>query len=170
PVARRLVDLHGGTITAHSEGPGRGSEFVVRLPLAQAEAESQPAGRPSQAAGPNPKRILVVDDNVDAAESLALLLQLWGHEVHVAHNGPDALRAVEGHRPDVVVLGIGMPGVNGYEVAQQIRQQDQGRNVMLVAVTGYGQETDRRRSTDAGFNHHLTKPVTPQALQTLFTH
>jgi CheY-like chemotaxis protein/anti-sigma regulatory factor (Ser/Thr protein kinase) len=167
-LVQRLVELHGGTVRAHSDGPGRGSEFVVTLPVLadapQPAAESSPAAAQAEAGGP--RRILVVDDNVDGAESLATLLKLLGHEVHVAHDGPAALRATADVRPEVVFLDIGLPGMDGYEVARRLRRP--GRTeALLVALTGYGQEEDRRRSREAGFDHHLVKPVDPAVLEEL---
>jgi PAS domain S-box-containing protein len=165
-VVRKLVELHGGTVTAHSEGPGKGSEFVVRLPgvldtSAPAAAEAAPgAGRAARA-----RRVLVVDDNADAADSLAQLLRMQGHDVRVAYNGPEALAAAEEYRPEVVVLDIGLPGMSGYEVAGRLRQNPKFGRTLLVAVTGYGQQSDRRKSHDAGFDEHLVKPVDPHALQ-----
>jgi signal transduction histidine kinase/ActR/RegA family two-component response regulator len=168
-LVRGLVEKHGGRVEAHSEGPGQGSEFVVRLPAL--------AGRPSRPAAPNkatrlatliPKRrILVVDDNADAAESLALLLRMEPHEVEVAHDGPAALAAVDADPPDLIFLDIGMPVMNGYEVAQRLRQRPGLEKVQLVAMTGWGQEEDRRRSQEAGFDHHLIKPAEPSALRRL---
>jgi CheY-like chemotaxis protein/anti-sigma regulatory factor (Ser/Thr protein kinase) len=170
-LARQLVEMHGGTVTAHSEGPGKGSEFIVRLP---ALSQQQPipgartAGGSGKPVGAAPqRRILVVDDNVDAAESLALLLRLEGHDVRVAHDGPAALAAVEADPPDLVFLDIGMPVMNGYDVAQRLRQRPGLEKLVLVAVTGWGQEEDRRRSQEAGFDHHLVKPVEPEALHKL---
>ncbi len=165
-VVRRLVELHGGTISVHSEGVGKGSEFVVRLP---ALPESAQPNHTAKASGPSSaprsaRRVLVVDDNVDAAESVAMLLRMWGHEVRLAHTGPDALVAAEEFSPEIVVLDIGLPGMSGYEVARRLRQQPTFARTVLAAVTGYGQEEDRRRSQDAGFNYHLTKPVEPETL------
>jgi PAS domain S-box-containing protein len=167
-VVRKLVALHGGAIAAHSEGPGRGSEFVVRLPVL-ADSGGQPvagAVRPSTRVAQR-RRVLVVDDNVDAAESIGMLLRLWGHEVRLAHNGPQAIRAAAEQRPEVFVLDIGLPGMNGFEVARHLRQQSDFHNALFIAVTGYGQEEDRRRTEEAGFDHHLTKPVDPVALENL---
>ena len=113
------------------------------------------------------RRVLVVDDNVDGAESIGMLLKVHGHHVHLAHNGPEALRAAERFQPQVIILDIGLPGMNGYEVAKRLRQQPEFKSAMLVAVTGYGQEEDRRRSREAGFNFHLTKPVEPDDLRRL---
>ncbi len=165
-VVRKLIELHSGQITAHSAGPGRVSEFVVRLPAGKGTVK-QEAGEPQgQAASAlASRRVLVVDDNTDAAESIAMLLRLWGHRVRVAYTGPEALRAAEEYQPDVAFLDIGLPGMDGYEVARRLRQQPTFQRTVLAAVTGYGQEDDRRRSAEAGFNHHLTKPVAPEALQ-----
>jgi signal transduction histidine kinase/ActR/RegA family two-component response regulator len=165
-LVRNLVEMHGGRVHARSDGPGRGTEIVVRLPLAE------PARPPSDAPSPPPatlpcRRVLVVDDNRDAADSLGLLLELLGAQVEVVHDGPAALRALERYQPAVVVLDIGMPGMDGYEVARRIRQHAQARDVVLVALTGWGQEEDRRRCRSAGFDHHLTKPIDVQAFQAL---
>jgi PAS domain S-box-containing protein len=165
-VVRKLVELHGGSIEARSEGPGQGSEFLVRLPGLKEAAGQEPAEagpRPEPASVP--RRVLVVDDNVDAAESIALLVRHWGHEVRLAFNGPEALTAAEVFHPEIIVLDIGLPGLNGYEVARQLRQQPRFAQTLLAAVTGYGQEEDQLRSVQAGFDHHLTKPVDPEALQ-----
>jgi PAS domain S-box-containing protein len=166
-VVRKLVELHGGTVAAFSKGAGQGSEFVVRLPALDRApaAPSEPAD--ANARGPEHRRVLVVDDNVDAAESMATLLRLWGHDVRLAHSGPDALRAAEGYHPEVVLLDIGLPGMNGYEVAPRLRQQENATPMFLVAMTGYGQDDDRRRAREVGFDHHLTKPVDPTMLQDL---
>jgi PAS domain S-box-containing protein len=167
-VVRKLVQMHGGTITAQSEGPGKGSEFVVRLPGLQEPTRQHPSTTgPEPTRAPSSRRILVVDDNVDAAESIAMLLRLWGHDVRLAYNGPEALQAAEAYRPEIVLLDIGLPGINGYDVARRLRQRPESQEAMLVAVTGYGQEEDRRRSVGAGFDHHLTKPVDPGALERL---
>jgi PAS domain S-box-containing protein len=165
-LVQSLVEMHGGTVKVHSDGPGKGSEFVVRLPLAtQAEdrgAQGTTGDRP--AAAPAKCRILVVDDNQDSADSLAMLLRIMGNEVHTAHDGLEAVGAAGVFRPDVVVLDIGLPKLNGYEAGRRIREQ-QGEDVVLIALTGWGQEEDRRRSKEAGFNYHMTKPVEFDALQ-----
>jgi CheY-like chemotaxis protein len=159
-LARRIVELHGGTIEARSEGEGRGSEFVVRIPIGpQAAPERSGTGeaaRPvSKSAG---RRILIVDDNVDAANVLQELLQASGHEVRVVHDGPQAIEAENEFRPDIVLLDIGLPGINGYEVARRLRTR-KGRSMRIIAVTGWGQEPDKARSREAGFDLHLVKPV-----------
>ncbi len=162
-IVRRLVELHGGTIEVHSEGLGRGTEFVVRLPLASAVAVTAP-GNVVPLFRTTRRRVLVVDDNEDAVESLAMLLRMSGHSVQVAHDGASAIELAETARPDVVVLDLGMPRMSGFEVARWLRRQPWGADVRLIAVTGWGQEEDRRRSREAGFDRHLTKPVDPDEL------
>ncbi|HSN21352.1 MAG TPA: PAS domain S-box protein [Usitatibacter sp.] len=164
-LSRRIVALHGGSIVARSEGAGRGAEFEVRLPRLEVELES-PASPPSGEAPIASARrsILVVDDNDDAASSLAMLLRMTGHEVAVAHDGEAALQRVAADRPDIVLLDIGLPGMSGYEVAARIRAMPQRAGTRLYALTGYGQEEDRRRSAEVGFNGHLVKPVIPSEL------
>jgi CheY-like chemotaxis protein/anti-sigma regulatory factor (Ser/Thr protein kinase) len=167
-VVHRLVELHGGTVTARSEGPGQGSEFTIRLPLLQDMSVQTPAALTSRPApAPAARRVLVVDDNVDAAESVAMLMRCWGHEVRLAHDGTDGLRVADEYRPDLILLDIGLPGLNGHEVAKLLREKPEFAKTMLVAVTGYGQRSDRERSMDAGFDLHLTKPVDPERLQAI---
>ncbi|HEX6903217.1 MAG TPA: ATP-binding protein [Thermoanaerobaculia bacterium] len=166
-LSRQLVEMHGGSIEAHSSGTGQGSEFMIRLPVIPRAAE--PDARP-EAPVPSPARplrILVVDDNEDTAEMMSLLLELEGHDVQVAHSGPSALEAAAARRPDVIVLDIGLPGLDGYQVAQRLRQDPAFKDVILIAASGYGQEADRRRSWEAGFDHHLVKPVDPGELRRL---
>jgi CheY-like chemotaxis protein len=163
-LVREIVRLHGGTVSAASEGVGQGSEFTVRLPLL-ADFTAQPRLDTDAASASGPRRrILVVDDNRDSASSLALLLGTFGHEVHIAHDGPEALQRAREYRPDTILLDIGLPGMSGYEVASEMREIGALRGAMLIAVTGYGQEDDRKRSRDAGFDHHLVKPVDAAAL------
>jgi PAS domain S-box-containing protein len=166
-LVRRLVEMHGGSVKALSEGPGRGSEFVVRLPLEPAPEDFPlwPEAKRTQLAGS--RRVLVVDDNRDAAESLTVLLELWGHEVRIANDGPQALALAMDYQPDTVLLDIGLPGMDGYEVAKLLRELPGGESMSLLAVTGYGQDEDRRRSEEIGFCHHLIKPVDPARLQSL---
>ncbi len=163
-IVRNLVALHGGTVEAHSAGRDRGAEFIVRLPSVAEKAESPKAAPdepPRVRVHPSDDglRILVVDDNEDAAELLATSLQLSGHVTQVALNGPDALRAALAFAPDVGLLDIGLPVMDGYELAERLRQQVRGRPLRLVAITGYGQEADRQRSRAAGFDDHLVKPI-----------
>jgi CheY-like chemotaxis protein/nitrogen-specific signal transduction histidine kinase len=170
-LVRRLVEMHGGRIEAKSEGPGRGSEFGVRLPI-HATNENQPkapvvnSAVVSRVPGPS-RRILVIDDNVDAAESLATLLRRAGHHVETAYDGRSALAEVEVLRPEAVLLDIGLPGMNGYEVARHLRKGPATNGVILVAVTGYGQAEDRRLALEAGFDHHLVKPIDPDVVSSL---
>ena len=166
-VVHKLVEMHGGKVEAFS-ALGRGSEFIVHLPLVQL-----PEGRPWPAPAETAKRpahalrVLVVDDNVDQADSTALLLRVSGYEVHVAYSGPTALEAAAQHRPDLVLMDIGLPGMDGYEVARRLRQQASLKDTVLVAMTGYGQESDRQRSQGVGFDHHLVKPVNPHELEAI---
>jgi PAS domain S-box-containing protein len=167
-LVRGLVELHGGRVEAASAGAGRGSEFVVRLPVTGPAAQPPPPPDPAEtAAGVRPCRILVVDDNQDTAESLAVMLRLMGHTVQTAHDGLEAVQAAAASRPDLLLLDIGLPRMNGYEAARRIREQPWGASVPIVALTGWGQEADRRRSMEAGFDHHLTKPVDAPALRGL---
>jgi len=161
-----IVELHRGRIEARSAGPGRGAEFVMRLPLASGVSRFATTPHYTGYSAAAPVRILVADDNRDAADSLQRVLALYGHEVRVAYDGASALRIGQEFRPRVAVLDIAMPGSDGYQVAQAIRRQ-QGRNVTLVALTGWGQEADRRRAIESGFDHHLVKPVDPNALNAL---
>jgi signal transduction histidine kinase/ActR/RegA family two-component response regulator len=167
-LVKSLVELHDGTVEAYSEGPGRGSEFVVRLPLA---APRGIGDIPAAAAGPVAalalRRVLVVDDNRDAAESLGMLLKLLGADVEVAYDGASALEALATYRPTIVLLDIGMPGMDGHEVARRIRSQPEFDDVTLIALTGWGQEEDRRHARTAGFDYHLIKPADIGAIETL---
>jgi CheY-like chemotaxis protein/two-component sensor histidine kinase len=165
-LARRLVDMHGGSLTARSGGAGKGSEFTVRLPLIRTPPppSSKPPQRPAAGLGGKTKRVLVVDDNQDSATSLATLLRMGGAETHLAHDGEEAVSAAESFRPEVVLLDIGLPKINGYDVCRQIRATDWGKDVLLVALTGWGQDADRRQAREAGFDHHMVKPVDYTAL------
>jgi len=171
-LARRLVEMHGGKIEAHSAGLGKGSEFVTRLP-AYAEPAMKPAPEPSE--GPpmpsasGSRRVLVVDDNVDSAESMAVLLRLYGHDVRLAHDGEAALEEARSFRPDVMFLDIDLPKMDGYEVARRLRLEPAMGGLTLVAMTGYGQEEERRRTREAGFHSHLVKPVDFEMLQELLS-
>ncbi|WP_020473879.1 response regulator [Zavarzinella formosa] len=168
-LVHRLVEMHGGSVEARSQGPGLGSEFIIRIPLA-ANEKSQPEQTVAQAdevTATERRRILVVDDNVDSAQSLGMMLELLGSEVRTAHDGLEAIETASKFRPDVVLLDIGMPKLNGYEAARRIREQPWGRTIILIAQTGWGQEEDRRKSREAGFDHHLVKPVDPVSLRSL---
>jgi CheY-like chemotaxis protein/two-component sensor histidine kinase len=156
-LAKSLVELQGGSIEAHSEGIGQGSEFIVRLPTSSRgvlsrEGFASPADIPS-------RRVLIVDDNADAARTLAILVKHYGHEVQTASDGASALEAAHIFKPVIIFLDIGMPGMNGYELARRLRADPATKEVVLVALTGYGQEEDRRRSLEAGFDDHAIKPV-----------
>jgi CheY-like chemotaxis protein len=167
-LARRLVEMHGGSLAASSEGPGQGSEFVVRIPLAANQRRACESESSGQSAGALAHlRLLVVDDNRDAADSLAVLLELLGAEVHLAYSGGEALQAVEACRPDVVLLDLGMPEIDGYEVARRIRERTGSVGPTLIALSGWGQEEDLRRTHEAGFDHHLLKPADLAALKRL---
>jgi CheY-like chemotaxis protein len=170
-LVKNLVEMHHGTVEAHSAGLGQGSEFVVRVPLAAPGNDNGAAREVAQASEAPPAsgyRVLVVDDHRDAADSLAMLLKLQGHEVRVAYSGAAALEMTATYVPDVVFLDIGMPKMDGYEVARRLRQRPGLEHVVLVALTGWGQAEDRRRTAQAGFNHHLVKPPEPQALEHVF--
>jgi PAS domain S-box-containing protein len=163
-LVRGLVILHGGTVEVESAGLEQGSTFTIRLPgnMIVAPPEAQSGARAMGKA--LPRRVLVVDDNRDAAESLVLLLGLDGHDSRCVHDGLEALAVADDYRPDVVILDIGMPGLNGYETARQLRRQDWGRHIRLIALTGWGRADDKRRADEAGFDYHLVKPVDPNAL------
>jgi CheY-like chemotaxis protein len=170
-LARGLVELHDGTIAAESAGFGKGSTFIVRLPALPAESrasgdEARPDAGP---AGQRRCKVLVVDDNRDAADSLAMLIGLDGHEVRMAHDGLEALEVGAQFRPDFMLLDIGMPKLNGYAVAQRLRREAWGERVVLVALTGWGSREDRERAFESGFNHHLTKPVDPDLVRALMS-
>jgi CheY-like chemotaxis protein len=162
-LARRTAELHGGSLEAHSEGAGKGSEFTLRLPLASRQAVSA-AEQVTMVQPVVAQRVLVVDDNADAAATLELLLKSLGHETRVAHDGFEALRVAPRFRPDIVLLDIGMPGLDGYEVARRLRSLERERPFRIVAITGWGQEADRQKSREAGFDVHLVKPVEPKEL------
>jgi signal transduction histidine kinase/ActR/RegA family two-component response regulator len=166
-LARRLVALHGGTVTAHSEGVGKGSEFIVRLPLAGSRIPDEAPAQARVNGEGETRRILLADDNVDFANSLAALLSSRGHDVRVARDGAEALRTAADFNPDFAFLDIGMPKVHGYEVARRLRSDPETSDCVLVAVTGWGQEDDRKRAREAGFDRHLVKPVNPGDIETI---
>jgi CheY-like chemotaxis protein len=164
-LAKRIVELHGGSIEAHSDGEDRGSTFRIRLPLSEPAVEVLSSPIPDQQrVSAIRARILVADDNRDAVQSLAMMLELEGHEIRIAYDGFDALRIAQEFRPHLVLLDIGMPGMDGYEAARQIRERPWGKSTCLIALTGWGQEHDKRQATEAGFDRHLVKPVDPQVL------
>ena len=162
--------MHDGTVEVHSGGIGQGTEVVVSLPImVETPKLAPPELTASEATPTKAHRILVVDDNRDSATSLAMLLKLTGHETHTAYDGLEAVEKAATFKPDVVLLDIGLPKLNGYEACRRIREQPCGKNMVLVALTGWGQEEDRQRSRDAGFNGHLVKPVDLNVLAKLLT-
>jgi signal transduction histidine kinase/ActR/RegA family two-component response regulator len=169
-LAKRLVESHGGRVEARSDGPGCGSDFTVRLPLTEEVSPGDVRTSTARMTGRlRPRRILVVDDNHDSAESVGLLLKLLGADVHMTFDGPSALAAVDSWRPEIVLMDIGLPGMDGYEVARRIRQRSEFDRLTLIALSGWGQEEDRIRSRAAGFQHHLLKPADPGTLQALLS-
>jgi PAS domain S-box-containing protein len=167
-IVKRLVELHGGTITARSEGRGEGSEFTVRLPAAEEQRPAPPM--PPVKVGQDEKpRILIVDDNRPLTFGLSRLLKALGHEVETAHDGPEGIEAARSYRPGVILLDIGLPNLDGYEVARRLRQEEGLGEALIIAISGYGQEEDRRRSREAGMDHHLTKPVDVRTITELIS-
>jgi PAS domain S-box-containing protein len=168
-LARRLVEMMGGSMTAHSDGRGKGSSFVVRLPALPEAWEKEPETRPEQSCADNrPLRVLVVEDTPAVSEMLTALLRLWGHAGRTVSEGPAALSVARTYHPDVVLLDIGLPGMNGYEVARHLRQETGHTRPVIAAITGYGQAEDRSRAEEAGFDYHMLKPIDPSALRALF--
>jgi CheY-like chemotaxis protein len=165
-LVKRLAELHEGSVAAESAGLGQGSEFTVRLPLVETPPVPPPLRLPIGESMPS-RRILIVEDNTDARESLQLLLQLAGHEVETASDGPSGLRKLEAFRPDVALIDLGLPGIDGYDLVRRVRGLPQTKATRFIALTGYGQAQDRRRALEAGFDVHLTKPVDPDRLQRL---
>lgn len=165
-IVKQLVEMHGGQIEAKSGGHGQGSEFIILLPIAPSPTVPRPAELDGVPAGPpTRRRILVVDDNVDVAQSLAMMLEMMGNEVHMAHDGQQGVEAAAALRPELILLDIGMPKLNGYEACRRIRQEPWGQGIVLAALTGWGQDEDKRRSQEAGFDVHLVKPVKPSMLE-----
>ena len=164
-LGRHIVDLHGGKLLAHSEGLGRGSRFVVSLPLDLIAVEPLPAASPPEHDAAPPRRVLVVDDNADAAATLGTILQLLGHAAHCLNDPHEVIECVEAFAPEIVFLDIGMPGLNGYDVARELRAHPAGRSLTLVALTGWGQAEDRKRTAEAGFDHHVVKPADLNTIQ-----
>ena len=169
-VAKSIVEMHGGRVSAESAGPGSGSRFLVWLPRTH-QPQAEPAGgwRPEASVVAQRKKVLIVDDNQDAAETLCMVVEMGGHEVHLAHDGTSALRIAVAHQPAVVFLDIGMPGMNGYEIASKLRALPGWEYRTLVALTGWGSEEDRARSLAAGFDVHLTKPVDLREVQRMLS-
>jgi len=168
-LVKRLVEMHGGSVAVASKGAGQGSEFTIRLPAVPEPRGHQNSDVPVARAnvGAPGKRVLIADDNVDACESIAMILRVYGYDVRCVYDGPSVLQTAASYRPDVVILDIGLPGMSGYEVARRLRQLSEFRRTPLVAVTGYGQDDDRRRSQEAGFDYHLIKPIDPDDLQAI---
>jgi len=166
-LAKHLVEIHGGSVEAKSEGLGKGSEFVVRLPVVIEASRPHESDREAEQHATSPHRILIVDDNRDGADSLSEILRLMGHDTRTAYDGQEGMDVAAAFQPGVVVLDIGLPTLNGYDVCRRIREQPWGKGVVLIALTGWGQDDDRRRSQDAGFDHHLVKPLDPEALMKL---
>ena len=159
-LVKRLVEMHGGTVAAESAGLGMGSTFVIRLPAVLESPQCpQPHAEGPAHMSPPSLRILIVDDNRDAADSLAMLLRATGNDIRTAYDGLEAVQVASEFRPEVVLLDIGLPKIDGHEVAQRIRKEPWGRQMCLIAVTGWSDETDRARSRAAGFDHHLVKPL-----------
>ena len=158
-LVKRLAEMHGGSIKAQSDGEGQGSEFIVRLPVLNKSSVGSQAGPDRTRQSPSQRRIVIVDDNRDSADSLAMLLEITGNQTFMAHDGIEAIEVIEKQRPEIVLLDIGLPRLNGYEVCRRVREQQWGKDIVMIALTGWGQEDDRRKSEDAGFNSHLVKPV-----------
>lgn len=158
-LVKRLVEMHGGSIEARSAGEGKGSEFVVRLPVLSRPVESVESDSWVPQMTPTQRRVLIVDDNLDSADSLAMLMKITDNEAYLAHDGEEAIKAIEKHRPEVVLLDIGLPKLDGHEVCRRVRQEPWGKDIVIIALTGWGQADDRRKSQEAGFDGHLVKPI-----------
>jgi len=170
-LARRLIEMHGGKIEAHSDGPGQGSEFIVYLAAALSVVPQNPRtiNENDAAYAPNQCRILIADDNEDSVMSMALLLASMGNEVRTVNDGLEAVHVAAEFEPDVIILDIGMPKLNGYEACRRVREQPFGERIVMIALSGWGQDEDKRRSQDAGFNYHFVKPVDPSKLESLLS-
>jgi len=167
-LVKSLVEMHGGTIEVHSDGANQGSQFTVLLPAELLVlGTGPPASEELSAVAVTRRRVLVVDDNRDAAETLAAMVGLLGHEIRIAYDGAEAVATAEAWLPEVILMDIGMPRLNGYEAARQIRAAGWGREMLLIATTGWGQDDDRRRTREAGFDYHLVKPVEQTVVQEL---
>src|SRR5262249_30603710 len=167
PLVKRLVEMHGGSVEALSEGLGKGSEFIVHMPiLVEGPATPDPKA-PADLMITTPRRFLIVDDNKDAAMALSVLLRLSGHETEVAHDGLQAVEVAEMFQPEIILLDIGLPKWKGYDACRRIREQTWGKNMLIVAVTGWGQEEDRRKAQEAGFDFHMVKPVNYKTLMAI---
>jgi CheY-like chemotaxis protein len=169
-LVRRLVEMHGGSIAVHSDGVGQGSEFTLRLPtLAKAPWMNEQILPDAETAMRRHRRILIVEDNVDSAKSLGELLEIWGHDIFIAYDGPTAIEEAGKYHPDVILLDIGLPGMNGYQVTQELRQKNDLATALIIAVTGYGQTEDKERSKQAGIDYHITKPIDFGTLEELLS-
>ena len=171
-LVKRLIEMHGGHVSAHSDGPGMGSRFTVRLPALPESVTLDDRADAGAGDGAEPRvsrRVLVVDDNIDNAELLKILLEDEGHETFMAHDGVEGLAAAERLRPDVVLMDLGLPRLDGFEACRRIREQPWGKQMLVIAITGWGQDVDRRKSQEAGFDHHLVKPVDARAIAALMS-
>ena len=166
-MVKKLVELHGGTVEAHSPGPNQGSEFVVRLPALPALPPDTQTPVPAEIISGGNRRVLIVEDRPDVAQMLEMLLNMWGYESRVAYDGPTGLVAFRTYQPDVVLCDIGLPGMSGYDVARLMRKEPRQKRLLLVAVTGYGGEEEKRRTHEAGFDFHMVKPPDPTSLEKL---
>ena len=163
-LVKDLVRRHGGSVEAASDGLGKGSTFTIRMPLAQAPARGEPRPQPAAVQSSAGKRVLIVDDNIDAAETLAMMLELLGQQTRQAHEGMGAIQAAQDFQPELIFMDIGLPGLSGHEVASKLRGELGMRDTFIVALSGYGTEEDRRKSMRAGFDSHVVKPLDPSAL------
>jgi len=168
-LVKRLVEMHGGRVEARSDGLGNGSEFIVRLPVVVEASIPQESRGEEEKPPKSSLRILIVDDNRDGADSLGMMLRIMGNDTRTAYDGQEGVDVAGEFRPEVVLFDIGMPKLNGYEACRRIREQPWGKCIVLIAVTGWGQDDDRRRSHEAGFDHHMIKPVDPKALMEMLT-